>query len=990
VLPFAISRRDVRMNAEILTVLIVAKTRRKGGACIGAVTSDGRSVRLEAANAAYDERAGMEYQVGDVWKIEAEPHPQIVPPHVETIVVYGKRRLRSHVDPVATIEKFMPPVSGGPGTLYEGLVQSTDSGALYIAERSGVPTRSTLFWRPDRPLRLLENGVRLHYCYPADNGEQRMAFVGFQEPLEEIPAGSIVRVSVAHWWRPREHPADEARCYLQLSGWFLAGESGRAVRRDAASKPGEVGGIHLDVRRALADGVVADGRVQQVLKDVFGYDSFRPLQEDIIGKLLDGRDTLAVMPTGAGKSLCYQLPALIWERLTVVVSPLISLMQDQVEALHALAVPAAYLNSTLTYAEQRHLMERVRDGAVKLLYVAPETLVRPEVLHMLDHVGVDCLAVDEAHCISAWGHDFRPIYRQLEPVRRRFDSAVCLAMTATAAPRVRADIKQSLGIADADQFVASFDRPNLFLAAQPRTNGERQLQAFLGERRDQSGIIYCATKRQVEALSDRLHRRGFSVLPYHAGLDDRTRRDNQRAFVHDHVQIIVATVAFGMGINKSNVRFVVHYNMPASLEAYYQEIGRSGRDGVRADCLLLYHMQDVQFHSRLIGEGAEDEQPGRSARLQAMLRFAQAHGCRRPSLLHYFGEERSEEACGFCDNCLAGTGEQLQVDVTEAAQKFFSCVLRTGEIFGASHIIDILRGSQNRKVLERHHELLPAYAKGKEYSADRWRSLAQQWIQQQLLEQDMQHGGLRLTGYGREVLRGERQAYAEPETKPGLRDAPGQAQRREGSETPAYDSGVFEHLRSLRRRLAQAGNLPPYMVFSDRSLVEMATYLPQTATDFVAISGVGRAKVERYGQEFISAITTYCAEHDLKPQPRPARAQPVPPAPRGHGVSKRARETGELFAAGASLGSLQELFAVKRSTIVSYLRDFLSDGGHVDSERLRVECTLPAEVQERVLALIGELGSDRLTPIYEALHGAVDYEELHLLRLAWLTQAHTA
>ena len=960
------------MNTESLTVLIVAKTRRKGGACIGAITADGRSVRLEAANAADNEHAGMEYQVGDVWKIEAEPHPHIVPPHVETIVVYGKRRLRSDVDPLATIEKYMSPLSGGIDALYEGLVQSAEGGALYIAERTGIPTRSTLFWRPDRPLRLVDNGVRLHYCFPADDGERRLAFVGFQEPLEEIPAGTVIRISLAHWWRPREHPEDEERCYLQLSGWFSAGKKKETIHEGHEEKVS----------------VVADGQVRQVLKDVFGYDSFRPLQEEIIGMLLAGRDTLAVMPTGAGKSLCYQLPALIWPRLTVVVSPLISLMQDQVEALHALDVPAAYLNSTLTYAEQRHLMERVRGGQVKLLYVAPETLVRPEVLHLLEQTGVACLAVDEAHCISAWGHDFRPIYRQLEPVRRRFGSAVCLAMTATAAPRVRADIKQSLGIGDAGEFVASFDRPNLFLAAQPRTNGERQLLDFVSERRSQSGIIYCTTKRQVESLSARLQDRGFSALPYHAGLEDKTRRDNQRAFVRDEVQIIVATVAFGMGINKSNVRYVVHYNMPASLEAYYQEIGRSGRDELRADCLLLYHMQDVQFHSQLIDEGAEDERPGRNARLQAVLRFAQTHTCRRPLLLRYFGDAPEEEACGFCDNCTTQAGEQPQIDVTEAAQKFFTCVMRTGEVFGTSHIIDILRGSQNRKVLERRHNLLPTYAGGKEYSADQWRSFAQQWLQQQLLEQDMEHGSLQLTNSGREVLRSERKAYAEPETKSSLKTTLEQGKK--DAAMPAYDAGLFEHLRSLRRHLAEAGNLPPYLVFSDRSLAEMAAYLPQTPADFVAINGVGRAKLETYGPPFISAIATYCAAHDVQPQLRTtAITRPASSAPRVHGPSRRAREIGEMYAAGASLASLQELFAVKRSTIVSHLRDFLAEGGHVNAERLRSECTLPANGQEQVLMLIEELGSERLTPLYEALQGAVDYEDLHLLRLAWLAQNHT-
>jgi ATP-dependent DNA helicase RecQ len=783
---------------------------------------------------------------------------------------------------------------------------------------------------------------------------------------------------------------------LQVSGWFLTATAG--VEATGAA---EEHGASRNEEPLPVPGSGAGVNVQEALKDVFGYDSFRPLQEEIIQALLQRRNTLAVMPTGAGKSLCYQLPATIWPQLTVVVSPLISLMQDQVEALHTLRVPAAYLNSTLTYAEQRRLMDHVRAGQVKLLYMAPETLLRPEVLHLLDQVGVACLAVDEAHCISAWGHNFRPEYRQLEPVRRRFGSAVCLAMTATAAPRVRADIKKSLGIEDAGEIVASFDRPNLFLSAQLRTNGEQQLLTFLEEHREQPGIIYCTSRNQVEALAERLRRRGYSVLPYHGGMDDGARQRNQRAFTRDEVQIIVATIAFGMGINKPNVRFVVHYNMPASVEAYYQEIGRSGRDGLRADCLLLYHMQDMQVHARMIADDAEEERPGRNARLQAMLRFAQAHTCRRPLLLHYFGEETAETTCGFCDNCTAQADVRPQMDVTEAAQKFLACMLRTGEVFGASHIIDVLRGSQNRKVIDRRHDTLPMYGAGKEHSAAQWRTYVQQWLQQQLLEQDMEHGSLRLTPWGREVLRGERPAYAEPQAAHAPSSSREGADGRAGVTMPDYDTELFEQLRGLRRELAQGSNLPPYMVFSDRALAEMAAYLPRTPEEFIAINGVGRAKLETYGETFIAAIATYSATHNLQPQPRPKpsslpQASPSmlsPTMPKTTAVlpaeqraGKRSGQVGELFAAGATLGMLQESFGIKRSTVISHLRDYLLDGGTLDGGRLHAECDLPAEVQEKVWLAFAELGRERLAPVYEAMGGEVEYDDLHLLRLVWLVQ----
>jgi ATP-dependent DNA helicase RecQ len=735
--------------------------------------------------------------------------------------------------------------------------------------------------------------------------------------------------------------------------------------------------------------------MRRTLRDVFGYDSFRPLQEEIITALLARRDTLAVMPTGAGKSLCYQLPALLWERLTVVVSPLIALMQDQVDGLVALGVPAAYLNSTLTYVEQRRLMEQVRAGEVKLLYMAPETLVRPEVLHLLDAAGVDCLAVDEAHCISAWGHDFRPEYRQLEPVRRRFAGAVCLAMTATAAPRVRADIKHSLGISDAGEIVASFDRPNLFLATQPRGSGKRDLLAFLARRRGESGIIYCTAKRTVDDLAAYLAAQGYAALPYHAGLNDATRRRNQRAFVRDETPIIVATIAFGMGINKPNVRFVVHYNLPASLEQYYQEIGRAGRDGLRADCLLLYHPQDVVLQAQMIDDGAEEERAGRNARLQAMLRFAQSRACRRPPLLHYFGEERAEERCDFCDNCVAEESEQPQTDVTAAAQKFLACVQRTGQMFGAGHIIDVLRGSRSQKVLAQRHDTLPVYAQGKEYSANEWRTLAQQWLQQGVLDQDMEHGGLRLNERSDLVLRGEQKVFAELQTPSPVEGAGGKAERRQAIGLPAYDDGLFEHLRGLRRQLADAANVPPYVIFSDRALIEMAAYLPRSPVEFATINGVGRVKLETYGREFIGAIATYAEAHDLQPQPRPqpqpqpqpqprpATTPPPPAAPRASTGVKRADEVGDLYAQGRTLADLQAIYGVKRSTILSHLRSYWQNGGAVDVTRLRDECSLPPEAQERVFGAFAELGSERLTPIYETLQGGVDYEDLHHLRLVW-------
>ena len=981
------------MTQHALKVLIVAKTHQGNGACIGGITFEGQSVRLIAADAATNEHVGLEYQAGDVWEVAATPAEHVTPPHVENMIVSAKRRLGAMPHCIPFIEQRMPPRIGEPTLLYEGLTQVSSSGALFITERTGIPPYSTVFWRPDQPLTRVEDGKRIRYRYPTPGCDKTLVFVGFQEPLELLPTGALLRVSLAHWWRPPDAANAELRCYIQLSGWFLPKSVTEYRPRDTASPdPPPVLNIRPPEKPTAATSTlpVADMEPQPaaiqigakvpvevslealaVLKKVFGYDTFRPLQAEIINTVLAGRDTLAVMPTGSGKSLCYQLPALLVDGLTVVVSPLISLMQDQVMQLRELGLPAAFLNSTVAYTDYLATAERVRTGKLKLLYTSPETLLRPETLALLDRSHVRCLAIDEAHCISEWGHDFRPEYRQLLPVRTRYPAAACIALTATATERVRRDIPQRLGFRDENTFIGSFDRPNLFLEVQPRQNGPAQLLTFLGNHRDQSGIIYCSTRDGVDRLTAQLMAQGWSVLPYHAGLDDTTRRRNQELFSRDRVPIIVATIAFGMGINKSNVRFVVHSNLPKDIESYYQEIGRAGRDGLRADCLLLFSRADMQTSYRFIEEGAAAERAGRHARLQAMSRYAETDACRRVQLLAYFGEVST--ACGFCDNCLAARGEMTLVDRTEAAQQFLDSVRRTGEVFGAGHIIDVLRGSRSQRVLSRHHDRLPTYDAGKTLAPAEWRRLAEAFICQGLLDQDMEHGSLRLTAQGRAVLDGASVMI------PVKAEAPTAG----ASAPPEHDPDLFELLRTARREIADAANLPPYVVFSDRSLVEMATYYPQSPQRFTDMHGVGQRKLAAYGDRFLEIIRTYCAGKGLAERVKRDEVSPGQPLLSGASGMRRPRwqEVGEAFAAGQTVEQLMALYNVKQSTIAAHLSQYVRAGAALDPARIRLLSKLPSEEQARVLAVLAELGPDRLGPIFEALEGRISYDELHIMRV---------
>lgn len=722
--------------------------------------------------------------------------------------------------------------------------------------------------------------------------------------------------------------------------------------------------------------MIEDAR--RILKTVFGFDRFISLQEDVIYNVLSGRDCLAVMPTGGGKSLCYQIPALMLDGLTLVVSPLIALMKDQVDALTQLDLPAVLLNSTLSPDQYRRGVSRIRGGEAKLLYVAPETLIRPPMLALLDSVPVSCLAIDEAHCISEWGHDFRPEYRQLVDVRARIPKAVCIALTATATPRVRKDIKESLGFDESSEFVASFNRDNLLIRVVPKDRPLSQAIELLRKYPNDPGIIYCSTRKQVDLLCEELIEKGFSVCPYHAGLTDQDRERNQERFVRDEVSVIVATVAFGMGIDKSNVRFVLHYDLPKNIEGYYQEIGRAGRDGLQAECVLLFSYGDLHKVKYFIAQKDGIEQRAASLQLSLMLKFAESEVCRRIPLLAYFGETFPHEHCGLCDNCLAGDREMK--DITVPAQKFLSCVKRTGERFGISHIIEVLRGSKAEKVLRFGHDTVSTHGIGRELSRRQWQQIARQLLHKGLMTQDADVGGLSLTPKAWEVFRGSEAVFGrldeieEPAKPPEKPAAAGEL---------TYDRDLFETLRKKRKELAEAANVPPYVVFSDKSLAEMAAYLPRNPEAMLSIHGVGRAKLDRYGSVFIDVIEACCRDH---PAELPA-SEAIPRASEDRGPVRRMRElaVGRAFDAGQSIESLASIHGVREARILDYLLNYLQEGKPLAAERFLPYIAQFGRELKRVVEAFEAEGPEMLRPVFNALGGEVSYEDLRLLRLYFLS-----
>ena len=702
------------------------------------------------------------------------------------------------------------------------------------------------------------------------------------------------------------------------------------------------------------------------LKKHFGYSAFRPLQEEIVRDALAGRDVFALMPTGGGKSLCFQLPALLRNGLTIVISPLISLMKDQVDGLQASGVAATFLNSTLDGTEARARLRGLYNGEFRLLYVAPERLMLDSFIEKVQAWNVAQVAIDEAHCISEWGHDFRPEYRELARLRTLLPNVPIMALTATATERVRGDILQQLKLRDPQCYVASFDRPNLTYKVLPKSAPYDQLLDLLRTRPNDSGIVYCASRKTADSVAAKLNADGIAAKPYHAGLEAGERSRNQEMFLRDDVRVVSATIAFGMGINKPNVRFVVHYDLPKNIESYYQETGRAGRDGLPSDCVLLFSASDVVKQTRFIEEKSEAEARIARAQLRQMVHYAEARECRRTTLLRYFAEERPNESCNGCDNCLS---PRETFDGTVAAQKFLSCVLRiqqkSGFAFGLNHIVEVLTGADTEPIRQRGHNEISTYGIGSELKREAWQAVGRELLRLGLVEvAPGKFATLQVTGAGREALRAR---AAVTLTKQPDKPEPKAKQRAGAIEC---DEALFEQLRGLRRALADERNVPAYVIFSDVALREMARSYPTSPSEFRRIPGVGEQKLKDFAEPFLVAIAGYLGEHP------PQDFSPAPAAiPRGRALNDSESETLLRFRAGESIDEIARARGFVRDTILSHLVLAIEAGAPLTSEQF-----FTAPQQREIAAAYGRTGGRNLTGLRDDLGGKFDVSELRIFR----------
>lgn len=729
----------------------------------------------------------------------------------------------------------------------------------------------------------------------------------------------------------------------------------------------------------VASPTAAFPSLEAALKHHFGYDQFRPGQRPVIEAVLKNQDALVIMPTGGGKSLCYQLPGLLKLGVMVVVSPLIALMQDQVDSLTDNGVAATCLNSSLDYGTIRQREADLLAGKIRLLYVSPERLMSHGFFGLLEQliktVGVSGFAIDEAHCVSEWGHDFRPEYRQLSVLRERFPQIGVMGLTATATERVRVDIAQQLRLRDPLVQVSSFNRPNLFYEVRPKGRDGYQEMRRQVKHHEGSGIIYCLSRKRVDELAQRLTEDGESVLPYHAGLSADTRRENQTRFIRDDVRLMVATVAFGMGINKPDVRFVIHYDIPRNIEGYYQESGRAGRDGEPAHCTLYLAYGDVATGEYLISQ-KPDEAEQRIARqqLRQMVDYAETTVCRRRVQLSYFGEtlgEALEGLCHQCDNC---TNPSPVEDWTVEAQKFLSCVARCQERFGMAHIIDVLRGSKKQKVMDLRHDQLSTHGIGKDRSVDEWRLLGRSLLHQRLVDETADgYPVLKLNAASWQVLR--QQIPVEVAVPKDFAPGPAEASTIEDTAEVAQ---LLTVLKALRKKLADQQSVPPYVVFPESALRQMAQTRPQTLDAFGQVSGVGSRKLAQYGEVFTAAIRQFCADYGLESDPGAAARRARPAKERRQTVGDTHRQTLELHRQGLSIDEIADQRGLKATTIASHLEQLIRQG-----EPVAVDQLVSSDRTRAIVDVLVAMEDGSLTEMRDRLGPTFSYEDIRLVRAAW-------
>jgi ATP-dependent DNA helicase RecQ len=704
-----------------------------------------------------------------------------------------------------------------------------------------------------------------------------------------------------------------------------------------------------------------DDSALNYLRNTFGYSDFRLQQGEIIQTLIDAGDAVVLMPTGGGKSLCYQIPSLVRKGTGIVISPLIALMHDQVIALQQLGINATYLNSTLDAQTTRQTETDLINGKLDMLYVAPERLTTSGFLNLLTRTDISLFAIDEAHCVSQWGHDFRPDYIKLSVLHEQFPEIPRIALTATADKRTRTEIKHRLALDNASEYISSFDRPNIcYRIIEAQSNARSALLRFIqNEHENDSGIIYCLSRKKVETIALCLTEKGFTALPYHAGLSNVIREKNQQRFLNEDAVIIVATIAFGMGIDKPDVRFVAHLNLPKSMEAYYQETGRAGRDGQPANAWMAYGLQDVITLKQMMATSTAEEQYKRIEhhKLETMLGFTEITSCRRQALLDYFGEKLNQP-CGNCDNCLTPVETW---DATVAAQKALSCVHRTGQRFGVNYLIDVITGKDNDRIKQFGHNNLSVFGIGKEYDAMQWRSIFRQLISRNLLTVDLEgHGSLRLTEQCRTVLRGEQTLLLRKESKRAKSSRKG---RKSYNTDKISNKLLWEVLRDCRKKLAEENDVPPFVIFHDATLAEMMERQPSNKEQFLRLNGVGESKLEKYADAFLKVINTHI---DTEKQD----------------ATDTVSESLLLFRSGLDIDAVASQRNLKTSTVYSHLADCIEQGEIKLSEVIDLNEQEINIIHEALLNL--DDGNKKLKPVFDALDGMYDYNTLRCVQAAVL------